>query len=126
MTTENWREEFDNRYIKEPIYGDLRITNGKEYDLSNDIKEFISTLLSKERNKNNEAEFNRGWECALDEVKKEVEKKTRRTEEFGFCTHCPFHKGDMEHYFGKCAGYEEGLTDISTLLENLKNNISQN
>lgn len=38
-------ENFRNRYIKEPVYGDLRITNGKEYDLSNDLEIFISSSL---------------------------------------------------------------------------------
>ena len=46
-----------------------------------------------------------------------LEKTLIRNEEFGFCKHCSFHKGDMEHDFGKCAGHDEAISDQITHLK---------
>lgn len=46
-----------------------------------------------------------------------LEKTLIRNEEFGFCKHCPFHKGDMEHDFEKCAGHDKAISDQITYLQ---------
>lgn len=146
MTTENWSEELNKiinnafqvvvNYCRNPT-GEVNVIvqEGQK------IEDFISTLLSKERNEAYEKGFTTGrqgveLECkeamklnywdkekrneVIDEVKKEVEKLEIKT---------PTQVAELNKHlpstlqiqsYNNAVGYVDAIEDISTLLENLK------
>ncbi len=137
MTTENWREEFEIvwQMSVDHISDNRAGCYGKMDMVKKEMGGFISTLLSKERNKVyaelsatlphskliqdiRDEERNK----VLEQVKTEVEKELEKWDESA---------AELEDGWGNytvCLPWElkEKKVDISTIIENLKNNISQN
>ena len=89
---EKWEEAFDKKVEK---------LNLRDYPYNIDkLKSFIRNLLAQRDA----------------ELREKIDGMKKMGGEFGFCKHCKFHKGDMEHDYGTCAGFDQALSDLKTFI----------
>lgn len=119
-TQENWKEEFDKRFVSWKIHHSTSPCVKDTYVI-NEIQDFISTLLAEERIKQHALGYKFGYEdgyssqwkenytkafeqdirnAVLSEVEREVEKK--------------------QYYSDDGQQYVTSIEDISTIINNLK------
>lgn len=106
MTYEQIEESFDEKFLcdcENPNRECYQDDDCTVREMRGDLKSFLKQSFIK----------------YLQSEVERLEKTLIRNEEFGFCKHCPFHKGDMEHDFGKCAGHDQAISDTISHHQNM-------